>query len=1743
MSKFEPGSWVWIQDEEERFLPAKVLKSFAKGEPTTVMTEDGENRALNAQQSALCEECNPEAMDSSIQDLVNISDLNEMSILHNLRIRFKEDRIYTYISSILISVNPFKLLPLYTPAMLEMYRSGSRGKPPHVFAAANNAYTNMLNESTDQSVVISGESGAGKSEATKLILQFLTDVSHKATGSTQVGGTSTLEAQILAANPILEAFGNAKTLRNNNSSRFGKLITVNFDHKGSIVGGGIINYLLEKSRVVFQTAGERNYHIFYQLLSASETDQTLTNDLRLQAPELFLYTSQSGVTHVDGISDDKDFEDMKNSMTILKFPPEVQLEVFRIVAGVLHFGNVKFKVEKRNNEEDGSSVVNSEVLGYASSLWGCDAEMMEKFLTNRHIGTRSVILVAYTISQAQDARDAMVKRVYAELFQYLVDKINIELSHSGLPRHKFIGVLDIFGFESFQVNSFEQLCINFCNEKLQFHFNEHIFKMEQALYSSEGIHIPGTAFVDNQPTLDLLEAKAVGIFSMIDEEINVPKGSDEGLLQKILTKHSDGKHPNCLRPKAKDTKDFLKNFGVLHYAGPVFYNVTSFLEKNKDQLHADIIGVLQASASPLISKFFPVEVAEESAGPRGRMAKPGPAKKTLGFQFKTQLNELISTLNSTFPHFVRCMKSNDMKQGNIFHSGRMQDQLRYAGLVEVCRIRKLGYPVRRPFIEFYKRYRCMDLTCPDLDTLLRSLSAKGLLKDGEWAKGTTRVFMRTLQSSELELAREASLVGIAVLFQKNGRKMVAVRRYKYFKKIIADLHAAVAARDEAQLSAVIEVSFELPWNGHHLAVLHDAKTLLARIKEEKRVSKLLENAIATEDINSLKNALQVHAEMHPPFATPLSGKAATLLARLEEELVIKNALTTAIAARDRVKLGEFVARAKAMNFMCNEVTQAEAVIVRLDQEKELLRKLSEAMTKEDLDELNHIFSECISQGLETYYPAELDKAKQVKAVLVEREIAKEAERKKREEEEERQRKALAEIEAKRNAQIAAARDALQQAIDSKNIDQLNRALQEAIQNGVQVKEVDDARQLVERLKNLQVTKQQLTNANQVLATKLETGITDLDLEPLQRAIANAEPVVKFNGEFFEYTDAKQKFETYQKHAKAKHDLETAIESKDRIKLRTALDGAEDLDMQIDVTAKAREMLKELETVNRQANGGAAQQTQSQPRAEPQAYDEAEEARKVRQEIAKQARFDVKNFPNLRTADDFARGAILNKSKIKEQFLSFQNTVIPKSLTDLNKENNKLAIQIHKDLLGYMGDKQLPFPAMLAQDILRKGYEYKPIRDEIYLLIVKQLTNNPRPESVAKGWQVMCMCVGTFPPSPDFENFLLHYIIEKRDRGRGAVVDYARYCLRTLEAMLNSGEGSGFVPSVEEILAYKERPPILATIYLVDGNVITENLPLTPDLNVAKVIEMCAGWLDLKDPRTNTLGMFVYDLGENDDVKQNDDPASRPAYWDLKRTPRPLRNEDYMGDTIVQKARQRRKFKFVLKRKIFLPKYNYRGDDPFFERMTYLQAEDEAIIQGNIEIPTEQEAVKLAAISMAVAFGEEMPETVDGLVEASVTDFIPPDWRGLRTPQKWADMILQHRETLVYQEPDDLQEMFLQIVQEKAMYGSHWFYSHKMDSSNVVGIPRVIQQLPRDLMLAFNAEGMHIFDFNRRALLSFPYSDICRWGGSSSQFSLIMSDEASNDSYEFVLITAQAADMAAIILDHIRAIMAEQELEG
>lgn len=594
----------------------------------------------------------------------------------------------TNISSILVSMNPFKLLPLYTPAVLEEYRMGTRDLPPHVFNIAYNAYNSMLIDSMDQSVVIAGESGAGKSEATKLILQFLAEVStnsialDKGAHIGSVNSSTKLEQQLLAANPILEAFGNAKTLRNNNSSRFGKLITVMFNNNGGITGGRIINYLLEKSRVVGPSKGERNYHIFYQLLHGGSDFKHLTSDLKLLDPELFDITNQSGVVHIDGINDDKEFEDVIRSFDLLGFSDEEKKCVFRLVVGVLYLGNTKFTEIKKEGQDDIAKVLNKDAVETAAGMWGVDEGDLEKFLVSKYIGSRDLILVDYKLQQAIDAKDGIVKRVYGELFQLLVNRLNLVLSSGQDACKNLIGVLDIFGFESFAVNSFEQLCINYCNEKLQFHFNEHIFSMEQRMYKEEGVSIPATSFVDNQATLDLLELKVSGLFSMCDEEIALPRGSDETLLAKMIGKHGDTKnngHPNFAKPKpGKDTRDL---FGVVHYAGTVFYKVTNFLDKNKDQLNIDLVGVMKKSTNGMMkSMFAPFEDREsqKTANRRGSVGGGGKPK-TLGAQFKAQLQDLMNTLNATNPHFIRCIKPNDLKVGGVIDGQRIQDQLRYSG--------------------------------------------------------------------------------------------------------------------------------------------------------------------------------------------------------------------------------------------------------------------------------------------------------------------------------------------------------------------------------------------------------------------------------------------------------------------------------------------------------------------------------------------------------------------------------------------------------------------------------------------------------------------------------------------------------------------------------------------------------------------------------------------------------------------------------------------------------------------------------------------------------------------------------------------------------------------------------------------------------------------------------------------------------------------------------------------------------
>eukprot|EP01029_Cantina_marsupialis_P007646 TRINITY_DN185_c0_g4_i1.p1 TRINITY_DN185_c0_g4~~TRINITY_DN185_c0_g4_i1.p1 ORF type:complete len:2063 (-),score=796.14 TRINITY_DN185_c0_g4_i1:239-6427(-) len=2062
MNQFEPGTWIWKPDQDYIYVPAKVQTGFNRGQPATVETEDGEEFTIPGDQTKDLVECDPQCL-KPIENMVKLNDLNEPAILHDLRLRFEQDDIYTYVSSILIAVNPFKMLPIYTPEILDQYKDQNvRDLPPHIFAIADNAYNNMLADGENQSVIISGESGAGKTESMKLILQYLAEVSGRAQGASG-NKEESLEQQILKSNPVMEAFGNAKTLRNNNSSRFGKWTEVQFNKQGAIIGGKIINYLLEKSRIPFQAEGERNYHVFYQLLAGAEIDPALRKRLHLKDVEDFHYLNQSGTSFVEGINDEKDFEDLKQAMEVLNMTPEEIDSVFKTVAAVLHVGNIKFE-----GNEDSAKITNPECVKLVAELLDVDNDLLRTALSSRKMGVRSVVHVPYNLQQGTDARDAFAKTVYGKMFDWLICKINEALG-KGLSQNtstndqtSLIGVLDIFGFESFETNSFEQLCINYCNEKLQFHFNDHIFRMEQDEYKSEGIPVDNIQFIDNQPCLDLLEMRGTGVFSMIDEEINVPKGSDAGFLSKVFQKHN--KHQNLIKPKPRALNS-RECFNIKHYAGEVSYNSTNFLEKNKDSLHQDLQDCLRTSSNEFVKKLLDVQVGPKeeakkaAAAPAGR---PGPRRRggggarnkkmTLGTQFKNQLHDLMQTLNKTSPHFIRCMKPNHVKKGDIFEAQMILNQLRYAGLLEVCRIRQVGYPVRKSFDDFHFRYRCLAPNSTDHIQLSEALVEQGILKEGEWAFGRSKVFMRNIMQQDLEAAREDALTDIVIRIQKNVRRLLERIRYNHFSEIREGLREAVTIRTEEALDNWLNMVGELPWNGSHLKEVREARALKARLEEERRVKGLLSEAIEARDLVLLLDAVKVAEKMvleadiveearelialirtEMKCIEDLNASMASrvyddicqfliqaeelklserdevrqgyaLKARIEEEVAAIEALRLATESKDIVKIaecldrcaelgledGEEIAAAKlmkeklqkeldalnsvkraiasrslqqltenlihaqslglgeerdeikeglalkqrleeevamtklltttvlsseisevesvisqceAMDFECEELNACKQRLTRLQKEKDCVSKLVAAIASNNATELSEAVD--LANDLNLDVPelkiandaleklgAQNECLKQLRSVLKSSEIAVIAAAIKSCEElnlggeqvvesarkavarltemESLNTKLLAAIESRDNNTIRplleSARDmnlasrfpdtvksaeatsqtlgkegklfaalaeamktrdlnivrealthceiecvtgpvmvearamytklqeeadllfeiseaindkdektvralvekadaleppiavekmkpariflnratlvadtkvALKAAMDASDLQALNVTMESVLELGMKGPLVMRAKKLIKKLEHQKELCSDVSAALKSLRlqTKGSDGIQENDLIHLQQTIeasvedglAEDNPVIMSANKFLERC---------QSILMVQNELAEVLEKPDAElkELKKVLDKAEDLDMEMDLVNQVKERIRDVE-VERHEAAARGEDVVEEEWSEPEEdFDEDEVARQREERLERAAnpKYEYTKFSGLRSPDEFAKGVLIGKRKIKERMLIWQSTVINKSLTTLSKNQVKTAQRLHKAMLGYCGDKTMSFPATLAHEIIQRGLECPSFVDEIYLLIIKHITQNPRYESQIRAWQIMCMAVGAFPPSHKFENYLLHFLVKHRYVS-GEIGGHARYCLRRLESILLSGP-SGFIPNIDEIQAFKERPPILATIELVDGTLLTEDLPITPDLSVAKVLEICTHFLELQDPRAEHFGIFVEDL---EGLLEEGGPAQEelPAELiDLPKNPRPLRNDDYMGDVVMMKVRQNQAFKFVFKRKIFLKQNETTSEDPMFARLMFLQTQDE-IIRGNIPIDDEETLLVCTAQALIIEMGEEVPRDIDGLLDIDVLEYIPYSWRAEHEVEQWAEMLIEQFAELDGISPDELQDMYVEAAKTSPLFGTHFFHAKKANN------PDDLHTLPDRLILAFNCDGLHFLDPETMEILAtYGYVDIYRWGANTLQFSLIIYSEEVDDTFDLNLHTTQGDHMTAVIMDYIKAIMESTE---
>ncbi|KAG7545982.1 Myosin head motor domain [Arabidopsis suecica] len=686
---------------------------------------------------------NPEILEG-VEDLTQLSYLNEPSLLYNLRVRYSQDLIYSKAGPVLIAVNPFKNVQIYGEEFLSAYQTKGLDAP-HVYAVADAAYDEMMREEKNQSIIISGESGAGKTETAKYAMQYL-----EALG----GGSFGVENEILKTNCILEAFGNAKTSRNDNSSRFGKLMEIHFSAKGKICGSKLETFLLEKSRVAQLCNGERSYHIFYQLCAGASP--ILKERLKLKAASEYNYLNQSNCLIIDRTDDAQKFHKLMEAFNIVQIPQEYQERAFALLAAVLWLGNVSFKVTDNENHVE---VVADEAVTNVAMLMGCNSkELMVVLSTCKLQAGRDCIAKRLTLRQATDMRDSLAKIIYASLFNWLVEQINISLEVGNSRTGRSISILDIYGFESFENNSFEQFCINFANERLQQHFNRHLFKLEQEEYEGDGIDWTKVEFKDNQECLNLIEKKPIGLVSLLDEESNFPKATDTTFANK-LKQHLNAN--SCFKGERG------RGFRIKHYAGEVLYNTNGFLDKNRDPLHVDLIQLLSSCKCQLLNLF--------STKMRHEFLKPATFSDSMNqsviTKFKGQLFKLMNKLDDTTPHFIRCIKPNSNQLPGLYEENHVLQQLRCCGVLEIVRISRSGYPTRLTHQELAVRYGCLLLdTRISQDPLSTSnaILKQCNLPPEMYQVGYTKIYLRTGLIGVLEERRNYVLRGILGL-QKQFR--------------------------------------------------------------------------------------------------------------------------------------------------------------------------------------------------------------------------------------------------------------------------------------------------------------------------------------------------------------------------------------------------------------------------------------------------------------------------------------------------------------------------------------------------------------------------------------------------------------------------------------------------------------------------------------------------------------------------------------------------------------------------------------------------------------------------------------------------------------------------------------------------------------------------------------------------------------------------------------------------------------
>ncbi|XP_030582566.1 unconventional myosin-VIIa [Archocentrus centrarchus] len=1527
----------------------------------------------------------------------------------------------TYTGSILVAVNPYQLLPIYTIEHVHMYTDRRLGElQPHVFAIADSCFFNMRRHRKNQCCVISGESGAGKTESTKLMLQFLAAVS---------GQRSWIEQQVLEANPILEAFGNAKTIRNDNSSRFGKYIDINFNKGGAIEGARIEQYLLEKSRVCRQAPEERNYHIFYYMLMGMSAEKKKI--LSLGSAAEYKYLTMGNCTSCEGRDDVKEYAHFESALKILTFTENDFWEISKLLAAILHLGNVDFEATIINNLE-GCDVLASTHFKMASELLEVDPKALGKCLTQRSFQTaRESVTKSLTSAQAVDGRDAFVKAIYGRLFIWVVDKINSAIYRPPEGENdvrQSIGLLDIFGFENFSKNSFEQLCINYANEQLQQFFVKHVFKLEQEEYARENIVWKHIDYQDNQRTLDVLASKPMNLLALIDEESNFPQGTDATLLQKMNVVHK--KSSIYIPPK----NIYETQFGIQHFAGQVFYDSQGFLEKNRDTLSSDLIQLVEKSTSKLLKQVFHHELTAtsgtiKSSNPRmiitTAKGNPRPAadsKKrmpTLSGQFRQSLDSLMKTLTACQPYFIRCIKPNDFKKPMLFDRELCMRQLRYSGMMETIRIRKAGYPVRYTFDEFLTRYRVLlktSLCDPQTESKERcceSICENVLTGEGDWKTGKTKIFLKDFHDTMLEIERMKELNVKALLIQK------VLRGYKYRREFLRKRSAAVVIQKH--------------WRGHKGRKLYRVVQLgFARLQAQVRSRQL---HFQYKKKRQAALVLQTHVR---GYVARKEWK------RKRKAVILLQAHTRGILARkalEKMKRDMYLSakeREEEQRLMLEKQRRLEEV---LSQKREMEAKAqSESITDQEM--VDDMFD------FLTFMPNTVGGQEGQAPVGYEN------------------------FGGKR-------------IIEEIDIDEI------PMEDDLPKEDYDDLDEYSFN-KFASMYFQGAATPTYIRQRLRQPLLYHEDEDDVLASLTVWWIILRFMGDLPEpkkhaqvgRPSTQERFMPQELISRKDRRLSNMVGLDQRL-LRSKKEAQPSTVPEPAAQNKRGSIFADILTRTRKASAAPGQTAQS-----PKVYTVPEGNPRGR----KGSTFTDLLSKNRKVSNVQENGIPRSNANVRKPSIIMEES---EELAEVSKPTTLQTVKEDPEVLtGELDTLDRPLSSLEKLHYIVGYAIVRPdLRDEIYCQICKQLQDNNNRTSYFRGWILLSLCLGVFPPSERFIRYLQSFM-------RFAPSGYASYCAERLRRTVANGMREE-PPSYLELQATKTKKPIIVTVMLMDNRSI--NVPIDSASTSKEICQLISNKIKLKD----TFGFSIY-------------VALYEKAWALGS------GREHMMDAISRCEQDTKRkggqeqhapWRLIFRKEVFTPWHDCR-DDKLSTDLIYQQV-IHGLKFGEYQCQKEDDYVDITAKHLYIQHGSDSrPENV----KEAVQDCISNSLLEAKSEAKWVQMVSTAHAQGSYQGSKQKEGSLKAEMVDYAREKWPMFFSRFFEVAKLSGPP-----LPKSkFIVAINWTGITFLDEREKRLVELSFPEVTgvntiRGGKRSGQAVCLLTLKG-----DFTLSGSTAEDMAELI---------------